>query len=120
MSPAASAVDGAVLARLRESVGEEFLGELVDAFLDDSPAQLTAMRGAFERGDAEEARRAAHTLKSSGATFGAEGFSELCRQLEGKAKAGLLADSAELVGQAQAEYARVETALAALEDGPAS
>ena len=120
MSPAASAVDSAALDRLRESVGEEFLGELVGAFLDDAPAKLTTLRDAFERGDAEEARRAAHTLKSNGATFGAEGFSELCRQLEEKAKAGLLADGAELVERAEAEYARVEGALAALEEGRAS
>ena len=112
MSPAASAVDSAALDRLRESIGEEFLGELVGTFLDDAPAQLTTLRGAFERGDAEEARRAAHTLKSNGATFGAEGFSELCRQLEEKAKAGdWLADGAELVGRAEAEYARVEPRL---------
>ena len=108
VSPAASAVDSAALDRLRESVGEEFLGELVGTFLDDAPAQLTTLRGAFERGDAEEARRAAHTLKSNGATFGAEGFSELCRQLEEKAKASDLAGTAELIGRAEAEYARVE------------
>jgi HPt (histidine-containing phosphotransfer) domain-containing protein len=120
MSPAALAVDSATLDRLRESVGQEFLGELVRVFLDDAPTQLTTLRGAFERGDAEEARRAAHTLKSNGATFGAEGFSELCRRLEEKAKAGLLADAAELVGQAEAEYARVEAALAPLGEGRAS
>ena len=116
----ASVLDGAALDRLRESVGEEFVGELVTMFLGDAPTQLATLRGALERGDAGEARRAAHTLKSNGATFGAEGFSELCRQLEEKAKAGELAAGDELVGQAEAEYVRVEAALTALGVGRAS
>jgi HPt (histidine-containing phosphotransfer) domain-containing protein len=114
VSPAASAVDTAALDRLRESVGEEFLGELVGAFLDDAPAQLRTLRATFGQGDAEEARRAAHTLKSNGATFGAERFSGLCRELEEKAKASDLAGTDELVGRAEAEYARVEAELAPL------
>jgi HPt (histidine-containing phosphotransfer) domain-containing protein len=113
-------LDGNVLDRLRDAVGEEFVRELVATFLGDAPAQLATLRGAVERGDADEARRAAHTLKSNGATFGAEGFSELCRQLEEKAKAGVLAGGDELIGQAEAEYVRVEAALAELGEGRAS
>ena len=116
-----SVLDGAALDRLREAVGDEFVGELVATFLGDAPAQLATLRSAVERGDADEARTAAHTLKANGATFGAEGFSELCRQLEEKAKAGELARGGDdLVGQAEAEYVRVEAALAALGVGRAS
>ena len=115
-----SVLDGAALDRLREAVGDDFVDELVATFLGDAPAQLATLRSAVERGDAGEARMAAHTLKANGATFGAEGFSELCRQLEEKAKAGELAPGDELVGQAEAEYVRVEAALAALGVGRAS
>jgi HPt (histidine-containing phosphotransfer) domain-containing protein len=115
-----SVLDRAVLDRLRDAVGEEFVGELVATFLEDAPDQLATLRGALERHDAEEARRAAHTLKSNGATFGAGGFSELCRQLEEKAKHGELAQGDELVGKAEAEYERVEAALATLGEGPRS
>lgn len=115
-----SALDWDALERLRDSLGDEFLAELAGAFLDDAPAQLTTLRGAFGRGDAEEARRAAHTLKSNGATFGAEGFAELCRELEEKAKAGALAGAEELVGRAEAEWLRVDAALSAVRDGEAS
>lgn len=110
-------LDSGALGRLRDSVGEEFLGELVGTFLDDAPAQLTTLRAAFGRGDAEEARRAAHTLKSNGAAFGAESFSGICRELEEKAKTSDLAGADELVGRAEAEYARVEAALTALRGG---
>ena len=120
MSAGAPAVDSAALDRLRESVGDEFLGKLVGTFLDDAPVQLTTLRGAFERGDTEEALRAAHTLKSNGATFGAEGLSELCRELEKKARARDLAEAGELISRAEAEYARVEGALTALRGGGSS
>jgi HPt (histidine-containing phosphotransfer) domain-containing protein len=105
------------LDRLRESVGDEFLGELVGTFLDDAPAQFATLRAAVGRGEAEEARRAAHTLMSNAATFGAESLSELCRRLEELAKSGALDDAGELVGNAEAEYSRVQTALAAVRGG---
>ena len=113
-------VDAQTVDRLRESVGQEFLGELVGTFLDDAPAQLEMLRGAVERGDAEVARRAAHTLKGNGATFGANGFSDLCRALEEQAKSGELGAADQLVGQIEAEYARVEAVLAAVRGGEAS
>jgi signal transduction histidine kinase/CheY-like chemotaxis protein/HPt (histidine-containing phosphotransfer) domain-containing protein len=110
-----SVLDRAAFDRLQESVGEEFVGELVGTFLGDAPTQLATLRSALERGDAEEARRAAHTLKSNAATFGAMDLSELCRRLEEQAKTGVLAADEELVGQAEAEYGRVEAALTALD-----
>lgn len=112
-------LDRAALDRLRDTVGEEFVGELVATFLGDAPGQLATLRGALERGDVEQARRAAHTLKSNAATFGAESLSELCRRLEEKAKSGVLAGGVELVGQAEVEYGRVEAALTALDGGGA-
>ena len=110
-----SVLDRAALDRLQESVGEEFVGELVGTFLGDAPTQLATLRSALEQGDAEEARRAAHTLKSNAATFGAVDLSELCRRLEEQAKTGVLAGGDELVGQAEDEYGRVEAALTALD-----
>jgi HPt (histidine-containing phosphotransfer) domain-containing protein len=107
-------LDPAALERLRESIGEDFLSELVGTFVDEAPAQLATLRTALARGDSGEARRAAHTLKSNGATFGAASFSGLCRDLEERAKSGELTGADELVGRAESEYARVEAALLAL------
>jgi HPt (histidine-containing phosphotransfer) domain-containing protein len=98
-------------------VGEEFLTDLVKAFLDDAPTQLEALRDGVERGDAETARRAAHTLKGNGATFGAASFSELCKGLEERAKSGDLSGAGPLVDEVAAEYARVEAALRARHGG---
>jgi len=56
-------------------------------------------------------RRAAHTLKSNGATFGATGFSELSRQLESLARPGTLEGTADLIARIEAEFERVRIAL---------
>jgi histidine phosphotransfer protein HptB len=117
---AGGVLDAAVLERLRGSVGDEFVAELVELFLGDAPTQLSTLRDAIARGDAEAARRAAHTLKSNGATFGAAGFSETCRLLEDRAKAGDLAGAGELLARIEAGYADVAAALAALGRGAPS
>jgi HPt (histidine-containing phosphotransfer) domain-containing protein len=81
---------------------------------------LATLRSSLDDGNGEELRRAAHTLKSNGATLGAKEFAELCRTLEQRAKAGELDDAAELVGRIEAEYRPLEEALAALRAGSAS
>ena len=68
----------------------------------------------------EELRRAAHTLKSNGATLGAESFSELCRTLEHSAKTGALEDAGELIDAIEQEYRPLEEALTALRTGTPS
>jgi histidine phosphotransfer protein HptB len=100
-------LDQGALDELRRLGGEEFLVELVDAFLADAPAQLAALHTV----DVTEVRRAAHTLKSNGATFGAGHFSELCRELEEHAKRGELAGAPDLAARIEAEYALVAVAL---------
>jgi PAS domain S-box-containing protein len=113
-------LDDDALQNLRDLGGEDFLGEVIDAFLADAPTLLATLRSSLDDGNSEELRRAAHTLKSNGATLGAKEFAELCRTLEQRAKAGELDDAAELVGRIEAEYRPLEEALAALRAGSAS
>ena len=61
-----------------------------------------------------EVRRAAHTLKSNGRTFGATALASLSEELDLSAQTGMLAGAGELVGRVENEYARVEAALGAL------
>ena len=98
------------LAGLSDATGNDpaFLAELIDTYLADAPSLLTAMRDAMAAGDSATLRRAAHTLKSSSATFGAGRLADVCRRLEhgdGVAPA--------LVAQAEEEFSRVRTALVA-------
>jgi signal transduction histidine kinase/CheY-like chemotaxis protein/HPt (histidine-containing phosphotransfer) domain-containing protein/HAMP domain-containing protein len=106
-------LDPAALARLAESMGgdEAFVGELIEQFLADSPGLLVAARDGVEAGDADVVRRAAHTLKSNAATFGANELAERCRTLETAAREGSLDDGLEQVDAIGAELERVHAAL---------
>jgi PAS domain S-box-containing protein len=102
------------LESLRELGGDDFVAEVVETFLADAPSLLASLRSALERGEEDELRRAAHTLKSNGQTFGAVGFADLCRELEERAKRGEVDGAGELADRIEREYAALETALGAL------
>ena len=65
-------------------------------------------------------RRAAHTLKSNGATLGATEFAELCRELEQQAKDGRLEEASGLVARIEEEHGSLERALEALRPAAAT
>lgn len=109
---AARALDAA-LADLEETVGDpEFVAELIGDFLDGLPAQLDVLRAAQSTRDLELLHRAAHTLKSNAATFGAKRFEVACRALENAARDGQPDATPELVARVEAEAARATPALA--------
>ena len=107
-------LDDGALKNLRDLGGDEFLGEVIDAFLADAPQLVATLRRSLDDGNTEELRRAAHTLKSNGATLGAEGFAELCRTLEQRGKTGELDGASELVDRVEQEYGPLEEALSVL------
>jgi PAS domain S-box-containing protein len=107
-------LDAAALENLRELGGDDFLAEVIDAFLADAPTLLATLRRSLDEQDADELRRAAHTLKSNGLTLGAESFSELCRELEQRAKSAQLEDGSQLVNRIEQEYQPLQEALTAL------
>jgi HPt (histidine-containing phosphotransfer) domain-containing protein len=106
-------VDASVLARLAESMGgdDAFVAELIEQFVTDSPALVKAARQGLEAGDAEEVRRAAHTLKSNAATFGANELADRSSRLEAAAKAGELDDGVARIQAIDDELGRVHAAL---------
>lgn len=109
-------LDTSAVQALRESTGDDaaFLAELVRAFLDDSPAQLAALRVASASGNAGDLRREAHTLKSNAATFGIVRLAQLCRELEDRASTGALEGAEELVTSIGDRLADARPALEAL------
>ena len=112
--------DPAALESLKELGGDDFLVEVIDAFLTDAATLLATLRRSLDEKDASGLRRAAHTLKSNGATLGAERFSELCRELEQRAKSGRLEGASKLVDRIEHEYQPLREALAALPSTPIS
>jgi CheY-like chemotaxis protein/HPt (histidine-containing phosphotransfer) domain-containing protein len=103
--PAESYVDAKVLDGLRESFDDEIVAELIGTFFQEAPALLETAKAGIEARDSDTLQRAAHTLKSNAATFGATSLADLCRELEVKGKAGEIEGAERLVARIQAELA---------------
>jgi PAS domain S-box-containing protein len=112
-SPAASAaaIDPQKFESFRQSMGADFIGEVIQVFNEDAPQLLQEMQRALTDQDADLFRRAAHSLKSNSAQFGALKLSELAKELEMAGKEGRLAEVSEKVALAAAEYESVRKAL---------
>jgi GAF domain-containing protein/DNA-binding response OmpR family regulator len=108
-------IDEAVLARLADGTGgdEGFVSELIEQFVADAPRLVAAARAGLDAGDAGEVRRAAHTLKSNAATFGAHALAGRSRELEDAAKRGALEGASEQVDAVGSELDLVLEALPA-------
>jgi HPt (histidine-containing phosphotransfer) domain-containing protein len=86
-------IDMPTFEALEESMGADFITELVQAYLQETPQLITALQQAFTAGDRDSFRRAAHSIKSTSNSFGALEFGSLARELEMIGKDGQL-DSA--------------------------
>ncbi len=90
-------LDRSTFEELRQISGPDFIDELVDTYLEDAPKLVLEMEAALEAKDAETFRRAAHSLKSNSATFGAMRLSNLAKELEMLAKENKLEAAARLL-----------------------
>jgi HPt (histidine-containing phosphotransfer) domain-containing protein len=109
-------LDERVLGEVLESTGGDigFVRELVQTYLDDTPAQLDAMTAAIEADDAAGLVRPSHTLKSSSATVGAMRLSAVARELEMAGRSGTLEASArDTLESAGAEWEAAADAIGA-------
>jgi signal transduction histidine kinase/DNA-binding response OmpR family regulator len=111
---ASDVIDPAAMKRLHATLGRQavaMLPGLIDTFNNDAAKLIGDARRALEQGSAPDLRRAAHTLKSNSATFGATALSAVARELEFRAKDGLLEGADELLTKVQAEFEQAKTAL---------
>ena len=90
-------LDRSTFEELRQMSGADFIDELVDTYLEDAPKLVREMETALQTGDEEAFRRAAHSLKSNSATFGAMRLSNLAKELEMLARENKLGAAAALL-----------------------
>ncbi len=81
-----------------------FMIELIDVYLSDSPDLIDQMQRGFAASDIDVVRRAAHSLKSNSASFGANRLADACRDLEMLAKGNTLQGADPLIARVAAEY----------------
>ena len=111
-----SVIDKAVYEELQETAGAEFVADLVDTFIEEVPGMLAELRSARADSHADRFRRAAHSLKTNGNTFGALTLGTLAKDLELSGVVAVKARGPSPLGGLEAEYLRVAAALAALRD----
>ena len=117
--PSSEVLDPAAFERLRATMGAD-LAELLSTFVEDSRELVGTMRRAVGEKDTDSFRRAAHSLKSNAASFGAMTLSTLARDLEALAKSGSLDGAAARVERLAGECERVARALQEVEREPRS
>ena len=110
-------IDREVLNNLLDAVGGdgEFLAELLETYFTDTPQQFTTMHEAISSKNAEDFRRAAHSLKSNSANFGAMELSQKAKDLEELGKVGNLEKAGEPLAEAEEEYTKVRFTLKAIQ-----
>ena len=117
-----SAVEKEISDKAREWIeeyGEDFLVDLIDVYLADTPNRIAQMRGAVGGGETDALIREAHTLKSSCANVGAMRLSALAKQMEFDWRSGDFAGMAGDVRRFEDEFIQVKAALEALKSSPA-
>jgi HPt (histidine-containing phosphotransfer) domain-containing protein len=107
-------IDQATFNSLVELVGDDFIGELAQTFFEEAPGLLAEMGRALDDGDADAFRRAAHSLKSNGDSFGAVRVTSLARELETMGRDGRLDEAGPKLPQLQTAYEEAAEALKAL------
>src|SRR6266496_4097014 len=100
-------IDQATFNELKQMSGEDFINELIDAFLDDAPNMLSNMQTALDANDVESFRRNAHSLKSNANTFGAAELGVLAKELEFMARENnlVIGNRLEIINEAYAKVA---------------
>ena len=106
--------DSAIRARLADVAGdeEEFMIELVNAFLSGGEDTVQELCAAVELADAAAIGRAAHKLKGAAANLHVNNLATLSFDLETRAKSGQRADWRADFERFAAEFARVGSSCA--------
>ena len=101
------------LRALRKLTGDDpdFLTELVELYLSDTPPRITRLRNSITQKNVAEIRSEAHSLKGASGNITALELQEIFSQIEGRAMAGCYEDAANLALKAEIEFEKVSMTL---------
>lgn len=102
---------------LGDDGSQDFLNELIDAYLEDGATKLGILRSAWNAREAMSLARTAHSLKGSSGIIGAARLAARCEAIERLARDGRLADLDPAMAALEDEFADVERALRSLRKG---
>jgi len=106
------------LSMLEEMDDAEYLLEVLDLLLQETPKDLKELQEALRSGDTETIYKKAHKLKSSAGVIQAENFTGLLTGIETLGKKGIINDELKgFVEHAAREYRDIENSLKKYVDG---
>ncbi len=114
MENAISAETLIALKELDPESGDDFLKELIVAYLEDSPQKVKEIKKSVQERSAENLHRSAHGLKGSSANMGALTVAKHSAALEVKGKRGSFEGCEELVELLVQAYNAAEQELRAI------
>jgi HPt (histidine-containing phosphotransfer) domain-containing protein len=103
-------IDPDAIANLRDlnpGDGGEFLREIINIYLEDTPKRLADLRTCLASGDVTTFTRAAHTVKGSSANVGAQNLKAIAERLEQVSRKDGLGAVGTLIDDCEAEFGRV-------------
>jgi len=109
-----SVIDQKTFDELKQMSGDDFINELIDTFLEDAPKMIAEIKSSHAANNAETFRRAAHSMKSNAATFGASQLAALSKELEMLGKENKLAEIGDRLNALEEAYASVRDELKGL------
>ncbi len=107
-------IDKTTFNELKEMSGDDFINELIDTFLEDAPKMIADINSGFATNNADTFRRAAHSMKSNAATFGASQLAALSKELEMLGKENKLNEAGDKLKALDEAYASVRAELQGL------
>ena len=107
-------IDEKTFDELKQMSGADFINELIDTFLEDSPKLIEEMESALKANNVDSFRRAAHSLKSNAATFGASELFALAKELEMLGKENKLNETGDRLRALEEAYESVRKELSEL------
>lgn len=107
----ANALNESTFTELCDTMGADFIVELVASYLIDVPAQMDLLSSAMQSGEADTFRRAAHSIKSTSLSFGAEQLAAQARILEEKGKSGQIEGCADEINDLRKSFDLVQAQL---------
>ncbi len=97
-----------------QSEGDDgFLKEMIELFLNDTPARFAEMDDALKAGQQQDFVRAVHSIKGASSNFGADDLHNLCAEVETMGRAGKMTETGDRVRAIHEEFDRVRAALLA-------
>jgi signal transduction histidine kinase/CheY-like chemotaxis protein len=113
-APPEDTLDQEMLRQLKTMLGKRadvMLRGLVESYLEDASGLIASALSALQAEDSDGLRRAAHTLKSTSASFGAWRVVAACQELETLGKSGSVQGAAEIIASIQVYQRQASQAL---------